>query len=303
MKKIETVAIIGMGALGILYGTQSLDNGHPVSYIMNETRVKKYSGKTFYKNGKAYQLPLEDCAKGQPADLVMVAVKNSGLASALEDMRPYVGENTVIMSVMNGIDSEEEIAEKYGMEKLIYTVAQGMDAMKAGEELHYTKMGELHIGARYPYQEENVDRVQAYFEEIQMPYVRETDIMYRLWSKFMLNVGINQCCMAFNTTYAGCLAKGEANRTMISAMREVEVLANAEGIALTEKDLNFYVDILRTLAPEGIPSMQQDAVAHRYSEVDMFAGTVMRRAQEKNIQVPVNTFLYERIKEIEKSWT
>jgi 2-dehydropantoate 2-reductase len=109
--------------------------------------------------------------------------------------------------------------------------------------------------------------------------------------------------MAFNTTYAGCLAKGEANRTMISAMREVEVLANAEGIALTEKDLNFYVDILRTLAPEGIPSMQQDAVAHRYSEVDMFAGTVMRRAQEKNIQVPVNTFLYERIKEIEKSWT
>ena len=48
--------------------------------------------------------------------------------------------------------------------------------------------------------------------------------------------------------------------------------------------------------------MQQDAVAHRPSEVEMFAGTVIRRAKEKNILVPVNEFLHERIREIEESW-
>ena len=174
--------------------------------------------------------------------------------------------------------------------------------MKSGENLRFTQMGELHIGARYEEQKENVDAVQAYFEEIHMPYVREEDIMYRLWSKFMLNVGINQCCMAFNTNYHGCLIPGEANRTMISAMREVVALANSEKIPLKEQDLNMYVDILKTLSPTGIPSMQQDAVAHRPSEVEMFAGTVIRRAKEKNILVPVNEFLHERIREIEESW-
>ena len=232
----------------------------------------------------------------------MVAVKYNGLASAIEDMKRCVGENTIIMSVMNGIDSEEIIAETYGMERMIYTVAQGMDAMKAGEELKFTQMGELHIGARYDSQQKNADAVEAYFKEISMPYIREEDIMYRLWSKFMLNVGINQCCMAFNTTYNGCLTKGEANRTMISAMREVIALANSEGISLTEKDLNAYVDILKTLSPDGIPSMQQDGVAHRPSEIEMFAGTVIRRAKVQGLLVPVNEFLYDRVHEIEASW-
>ena len=220
----------------------------------------------------------------------------------MEDMANCVDDHTIIMSVMNGIDSEEILEKRFGREKLIYTVAQGMDAMKSGENLRFTQMGELHIGARYEEQKENVDAVQAYFEEIHMPYVREEDIMYRLWSKFMLNVCINQCCMAFNTNYHGCLIPGEANRTMISAMREVVALANSEKIPLKEQDLNMYVDILKTLSPTGIPSMQQDAVAHRPSEVEMFAGTVIRRAKEKNILVPVNEFLHERIREIEESW-
>lgn len=302
MKKIENVAIIGMGALGILYGTQCIDAGHPVQFIMNGQRVEKYAGKPFYKNGKAYEMPLCDCREAKQADLVMVAVKYNGLASAMEDMANCVDDHTIIMSVMNGIDSEEILEKRFGREKLIYTVAQGMDAMKSGENLRFTQMGELHIGARYEEQKENVDAVQAYFEEIHMPYVREEDIMYRLWSKFMLNVGINQCCMAFNTNYHGCLIPGEANRTMISAMREVVALANSEKIPLKEQDLNMYVDILKTLSPTGIPSMQQDAVAHRPSEVEMFAGTVIRRAKEKNILVPVNEFLHERIREIEESW-
>lgn len=302
MKKIEKVAIIGMGALGILYGTQSMDAGHPVEFVMNAERVEKYKDRIFYKNGKPYKMPVQDCATATPADLVMVAVKYNGLASAIADMKRCIGENTIIMSVMNGIDSEERIAEVYGMEKMIYTVAQGMDAMKAGEELKFTQMGELHIGARYDSQQKNADAVEAYFKEISMPYIREEDIMYRLWSKFMLNVGINQCCMAFNTTYNGCLTKGEANRTMISAMREVIALANSEGIFLTEKDLNAYVDILKTLSPDGIPSMQQDGVAHRPSEIEMFAGTVIRRAKVQGLLVPVNEFLYDRVHEIEASW-
>ena len=156
-------------------------------------------------------------------------------------MKNCVGENTVILSVMNGISSEKIIGERYGHGRLIDTVAQGMDAMKFGSKLTYTKMGELRIGAEDASQKENLEQVAAYFDEIKMPYTVEEDILRRLWGKFMLNVGVNQTCMAFETNYGGALEEGSrAHETMLAAMREVIALAGAEGIRLTEEDLEEY---------------------------------------------------------------
>lgn len=192
--------------------------------------------------------------------------------------------------------------ERYGMKNIVYTVAQGMDAMKFGNSLNFTKTGALHIGAIKGQDSTQAQRVRAFFDEIAMPYVWEEDILYRMWSKFMLNVGVNQTCMVYETNYAGALAKGEANRTMIAAMREVVAIANAKGIALGEKEINQYVDILKTLSPEGVPSMAQDRINKKASEVEMFAGEVMRLAAECDVYVPENAFLYDRVKEIESGY-
>lgn len=302
---IKTTAIIGMGALGILYADTIVKarGSEGVFFVMNKERLEKYDGTVFTVNGEEKQFSMIDCEKAEPVDLLIVAVKYNGLKAAIEDMKNCVGENTIIMSVMNGINSEKVIAETFGKEKLIDTVAQGMDAMKFGNALNFTKMGELHIGIEEGQKQENLDAVAEYFEDIKMPYVVEEDILYRMWGKFMLNVGINQTCMAYETTYSGALTEGtEANDTLISAMREVIELANKEGIGLSEKDLLFYVDILRTLSPDGVPSMRQDGIAKRYSEVEMFAGTVIAMAKKHGISTPANDLLYKKVKEIEATY-
>lgn len=301
---IERVAIVGMGALGLLYGTHIADRQgtERICYVMDEKRVEKYKGKTFYKNEIPYELPVCDAREAGAADLVIVAVKYNGLASALDVMENCVGEHTVILSVMNGISSEEIIGERYGKEKLIYAVAQGMDAMKFDSSLTFTKMGELRIGAKEDCQRENLRTVREYFDRIGMPYTQDEDIIRRMWGKFMLNVGVNQCCMVYETNYGGCLEEGEANRSMIAAMREVIALAHSQGVDIGEKDLNEYVEILKKLSPQGMPSMRQDGLAKRPSEVDMFAGTVIRLADQAGILVPTNRFLYERVREMEAQY-
>lgn len=304
MKKIQRTAIIGMGALGLLYGTHIMDKkgADSICYVMDSDRAGRNKGKTFYKNGVPYVLPVCTCSEAKPVDLVIAAVKYTGLEDAIEAMQGCIGEDTIIMSVLNGITSEDMIAERYGREHLIETVAQGMDAMKFGENLTFTRMGELRIGAKYDCERENLKAVKAYFDEIAMPYTEDADIVHRMWGKFMLNVGINQTCMVYETTYSGCLNPGEANRTMIAAMREVIAVGQAEGVILSEKDLNEYIGILKTLSPNGMPSMRQDGVAHRYSEVEMFAGTVIRLARKHGIYVPANEFLYDRVKEMEAAY-
>ncbi len=301
---IQKVSIIGMGALGLLYGgfISEVASDIEVTYIMDADRYKKYADRVIVNNGIEKTYHMVPVSRAAEADLVIVAVKYNGIMDALDLMEPCVGENTIIFSVLNGISSEEIIAARYGMHKLIYTVAQGMDAMKFGNVFQYTQMGHLHIGAATDSQKENLERVKNFFEQLEMPYVEEADIRYRMWSKFMLNVGVNQTCMVYGTTYSGVLEKGEPNLIMISAMREVIALANAEGIPLSEVDINQYIGILKTLSSEGTPSMGQDRINRKASEVEMFAGTVINLAKKHDIYVPVNCFLYDRVKEIEKEY-
>lgn len=299
MMEIRKTAIVGMGALGMLYGTFLLDKGEDVVYVMDKDRYIKYKDELFYKNGKEYKLPMAGEDEAEAADLVIVSVKYTGLKGALDVMKNCVGRQTIILSVLNGITSEEILSECFGEEHLIYTVAQGMDAMKFGNQFSFTAMGELRFGARLECQKENVADVKAFFDRIGMPYTIDEDIMRRLWGKFMLNVGVNQACMVYETTYGGCLKKGEPNRTMIAAMREVIALAREEGIDIGEKDLNEYIDILGTLSPEGMPSMRQDGLNRKKSEVDVFSGAVMELAKKHGIYVPANEFLNERVHEME----
>lgn len=304
MKRIESVNIIGLGALGLLFGKEIMDRCGvgAVTYTMDAARYEKYRGQTFTCNDEAVPLQMVKAEEASVADLVIVAVKYTGLEAAIQTMRNCVGPDTIIISVLNGISSEEILAQAYGADKIIYTVAQGMDAMKFGNALRYTRQGQLHIGMTHQAKEENFLALKEFFDRAGVPYIAEEDILYRMWSKFMLNVGVNQTCMVYDTNYAGMLREGEPNRTMISAMREVIALANAEGIALSEKDLNQYMDIIKTLKPEGTPSMGQDRINRKPSEVELFAGTVIRMAKPHGLYVPTNEFLYKRVQEIEQEY-
>ena len=276
---------------------------YAVEFLMDQARYEKYRTHRFYCNDEPVEFRLTKVSEATPADLLIVAVKATGLEAAIRDMKNAVGEDTVILSVMNGISSEQMIGEAYGHRNLLYCVAQGMDAMKFGDRLNYTKTGELRIGITETGSPEALRAVEEFFHKAGIAYTEEQDILRRLWGKFMLNVGVNQTCMVYDTTYGGALTGGTpANRTMIAAMREVIAVANAEGIDLSEADLNQYLAIIGTLSRNGMPSMAQDRINRRYSEVESFAGTVISYARRHGIQVPENEFLYRRVKEIEAEY-
>lgn len=304
MKEIQSTAIIGMGALGLLYGSQiaSTPGVTSLRFIADSERIERYRSMDFTVNGEHKTFLIEDCKTASPVDLIIVAVKYNALPDALDTMERCVGPDTTIISVMNGISSEEIIGARYGREKVLYTIAQGMDAMKFGASLNYTQPGELRIGALTPEQKNRLEAVTRFLDHTGIAYTVEDDILHRLWGKFMLNVGVNQTCMAYETTYSGTLVPGEAHDTMVGAMREVIELARAEHVNLTEQDLEDYIELLKTLSPDGMPSMRQDGLSRRPSEVEMFSGTVREMAKKHGIATPVNDRLYKRIKEMEAQY-
>ena len=85
-------------------------------------------------------------------------------------------------------------------------------------------------------------------------------------------------------------------------MREVLLLSQKEGTGLTEQDFKDYLQIIDELNPEGMPSMRQDRLAKRKTEVDFFAGTVISKAEKYGLEVPVNRMLLEKIRAFEREY-
>ena len=302
--EIKTVAIVGMGALGMLYGEQ-LQKVLPagaVRFVMDEERFKRHKNDKYEVNGVEQSFTLQSVAQAEPVDLVIVATKFSGLNEALEEMQGLVGPQTIIFSVLNGISSEEYIKERYGDDNLLICVALGMDAVREGTSLTYQHKGILKLGMLAKKQRPALAAVMALLEKAGIQYVIEEDILHALWAKLLLNVGINQTCMVYETDYGGAFTNEEARQGMFAAMHEVITVAQREGIKLTEADFEGCVKVLRGLSPEGLPSMRQDAMAKRKSEVELFAGTIIRLGAKHNVPTPVNQRYYDIIKAMEAKY-
>ena len=150
---------------------------------------------------------------------------------------------------------------------------------------------------------EKLDAVLEFLQRAGVPAEREPgEILHHIWGKFMLNVGVNQVCMAYGCTYGQVQKPGEARDTMIAAMHEARKVGACQGVLVTQKDLYDYLALLDTMPSDAMPSMAQDALAHRPSEVEAFAGTVLDLAKFYGMQAPVNQKLYDTIREMEANW-
>jgi|LFRM01.2.fsa_nt_gb 2-dehydropantoate 2-reductase len=308
MNTTVKIGIIGAGSLGILYG-QKLTKAYGkenVLFIANEERCRKYRNTEFVCNGEGCDFQFvstgkisRDAVSEKHLDLLIFTVKSTGLATAVEEAKPFVNENTIILSLLNGITSEEQIEAVFGKKHMIYSVALGMDPIRKDYQISYQNIGKIVFGSRYGNQGDDVRLVSEVLEKSDIPYAVSDDIMYVLWKKLMLNTGVNQVIAVYASTYGGMQLKGEIRTKMIEAMREVVEVAKHEGVNLTEGDIKENVALLDTMNPEGMPSMRQDTKAGKNTEVELFSGTICRLGRKHNIPTPVNDFFYERIREIE----
>ncbi len=302
--RIENVAIIGMGALGMLYGEiiQKKWGPESVFFVMDEERAERHKNEKCIINGEETDFRVFSSDEALPADLVMVAVKGTGLRETLPLVKAATGPETTVISLLNGITSEKIIGEVIPKKQIIDCVALGMDAVREGRELTYHTTGKLQIPKKDKDRQAALDRLIRFFDETGIVYELMDDIHHAMWNKFMLNVGINQVSAVYGVTYRTCTQPGEAMEDMMAAMREVMALSEEEWVFLTDEDFETNMKILRELNTDGIPSMRQDILAKRKTEVELFAGTVIEKARRYDLPVPVNKRLYKAIRDLEKGY-
>ncbi len=302
MHSIEKIVIVGAGALGAFYASRFIRCGKfSVAVAAEGGRGKTLRREGLRVNGDHFRVDvIAPCQCRGSADLVIVALKDYQLADAMPLIRSQVGPETVVLSVMNGLSSEEEIATGCGSGQILYCVAVGIDAVRDKGLVTVANAGRLIFGrARNDGEDPLIGEIQKALDDADLHWETPTDMLRMLWWKFMVNVGINQASAILRAPY-GVFQQSASARTVVDTlMQEVITLAQAQGINLTEQDLLAWPPVLNALSPIGKTSMLQDVEAGRRTEVDMFAGKVVRLGEEYDIPVPANRMMLDLLHTLE----
>ena len=299
--KIKSVAVLGAGAVGsyVIWGLSEKKDIR-LGVIASGERAKRLKNKGCKINDTVYHPEVWTPEEAHGVDFLIVSLKYGALPGALDDITAITGENTVIMSLMNGVDSEEIIAEKVGAEHLIHAVIK---AASHKENDGYVFNPEATLGIIFgevsaPYDSERVQAVLDLFSGTGLHY-RATDcILEEIWSKFRLNV-CNNLPQAILGAGVGCYRDSVHMKAISDGLRaELMAIAEAKGIDISKADVSSGRG--SAVPPTARYSTLQDLDAGRHTEIDMFSGALIRMGKELGIPTPYNEFTYHMIKALEE---
>ncbi|MDD6212878.1 MAG: ketopantoate reductase family protein [Clostridiales bacterium] len=292
---IQNVACIGLGAMGAFFAPRLCETlGRDHFYLIaGGARKERLENQGVTINGTNWRFPVmePETVPSAPADLILVAVKEQGLDQAISDIKNYVGPDTIIISVMNGIDSEERIASVYGWDHMLFSYMRMSVVMKDGVADFDPNWGSIHYGDAVNDLSNLSDKVLAVkelWERSQIPYDIDENMLAGIWFKFMVNVGQNMTSAVLDLPYRAYQNCEEANWLRKGAMREVLAIAQAKNVPLTENDVERQDAQIRRLPPENLPSTLQDIRQKKKTEVELFSGTVVKLGKELGIPTPIN---------------
>jgi 2-dehydropantoate 2-reductase len=303
MQEIKRVIILGAGAMGAYFASRFFQTpGFETALLARGERHRRLQRDGLVVNGVHQAIPVVHPDRAPwTAGLVIVALKHHHLPGAVPDLRGVVGDGTTLVSVMNGLESEETLAAAYGADKVLYATSVGIDAQRQGNQIAYSSPGKHYVGqARNDTISPQVRRVQVAFERAGIAYVTPPDMMRILWWKFMINVGMNQASAVMRAPYGTFQTDPAAQAVMKALMREVIALAGVLEVDLGPQDVDDWYPVLQTLSPQGKTSMLQDIEAGRKTEVEMFAGKVVELGREHDIPTPANRLILDIIHVLEQ---
>ena len=302
---ISKVSLIGLGAMGSFFAPKlnSYLGKKNFEVLADGERASRLQSNGITVNGTPYHFTIIDPRlQNGPSDLIIMAVKDTGLDKAISDIKNQVGENTQILCVMNGIDSEKRVAKVYGFNHVLYSYMRVSIVMKNGVADYNPDIGSVHFGeAKNETLSERVKSIKELFDRCNIKSNIDRDMIYGMWFKFMCNVGENLTCAMFDIPFGAFQVSEHANAIRLGAMWEVVEIANRLGISLGQKDIDRQEKAIKHLPFSNKPSTLQDLENGKKRKLKCLLGKILKLGKELGIATPINWMLYHGIKLKEES--
>jgi len=297
------IAVMGAGGTGGYFGALLARAGEEVTFIARGAHLEaiRTHGLTV-KSRLAGDFTLPVKATGDPGEvgaveLVLFCVKTYDTATAADQLRPLVGRDTVVLSVQNGIDNEEQIGRVVGREPVIGAAAYVSSVIEAPGVIAQTAgPGKIAFGELAGGPSPRTERLRSTFQRAGIAAELCPDIRITLWEKFLFICALSGITALTRLPIGPILACPETSALLRGTMEEVEAVARASGITLPDRCVDEAFAFVTRLESSLRGSIYYDLTAGRRLELEVLNGTVVRLGREHGISTPLNFAIYAALK-------
>lgn len=306
--KISTVAVIGAGAVGSYFGGLLARAGYDITLIARQDHVKAIQENGLFMECQSFQERVSVKASSEyqaikNADLILFCVKSPDTESVAKEIKPYLSEDSIILSLQNGVDNGERIKSVLinPVYPAVVYVATGMAG--PGHVKHFGR-GELVIGD-LDGKEVCLDQLmvlQEYLKKGDVPCSISKNIKHDMWLKFLVNCSYNAISGIGQIEYGQMVQSAHINTLIEQINNEFLAVAEKEGVTISpEQAILANEQIAKTMTKQK-SSTAQDLMKCKKTEIDFLNGYIVRRGLVHRIPTPANQSVYALVKMLEMAY-
>lgn len=295
------IAIVGSGAVGCYYGGRLAQHGHEVHFLLrSDYEAVKTGGLRVKSCDGDFHLPQVNCHRSTAeigaCDLVIVAMKTTANEALPGLIPPLLGPDTMILTLQNGLGSDDFLAECFGTERVLGGLCfVCINRTAPGVVEHFAQghisLGE-HCGPPQP-------RTLALAEMLRASGIScsvEENLLCARWKKLVWNVPFNGLSIAAgNKDTAAILAEPALEQRVRDLMREIIETAGRLGHSIPLGLIDTMIERTRSMAGYK-PSSLVDFLAGREVELDTIWGEPLHRARLAGLPMPKLEELYRELR-------
>jgi 2-dehydropantoate 2-reductase len=303
------IAIIGSGAMGSLYGGILAENGHEV-YLIDVFKehvdainhkglcIVKDNEERYIKNVKA----VVDSSSIGIVELAIVFVKSTITDIAVEGNKGILGENTVVLTLQNGLGNIEKINKAVDISQIVVgTSANGASFIEPGKIRHSGHGGTV-LGEISGEKTKRISEIHKIMDSDELGNAKISEnVMSLIWEKLIVNCGINPLSALTNLKNGQLLETRESEEILENIVAEAIEVSEKSNIQLSFHNADYCKEVCRA-TKENTSSMLSDVINNRKTEIMNINGAIVRIGEELGVDTPYNKIVTNLILLKERSY-
>ncbi|MEH7886563.1 ketopantoate reductase family protein [Bacillus sp. JJ1609] len=297
------ILIVGAGAIGGYFGGRLLEKGEDVTFLVREKRRQQLRDNGLIVesvHGNMHNAEPKTILAGEnaePFDVILVSTKSYHLAGAMESIRPYVGTETLILPLLNGIAHLDALTEEFGAEKVLgglCFIETTLD--ENGRVIQTSPIHDLVFGERNGEKTERIMKLQAAFEDTNANFRLSENIEQEMWHKYLFITSLSGITSLFRSPIGPIREQPQGMETIKNLLHETINIMKSLDAPLAEQVLEATLARMNEIGYSMKSSLQRDMEKSLPTEGDHLFGYLLETAIKLGLLAPTLSVIYANAK-------
>ena len=297
------ILIVGAGAIGGYFGGRLLEKGENVTFLVREKRQQQLRSNGLVVesiHGDMHFTEPKTVLTGknvEPYDVILVSTKSYHLEGAIKDIKPYVGEKTMVLPLLNGIAHVDALEEAFGTENVIGGLCFIETTLtQDGKIIQTSPIHDLVFGERTGEKTSRILQLEQAFSGTKASFRLSEKIQQEMWHKYLFITSLSGITSLFRSPIGPIRDQEYGWNTIEKLVNEAAEIMEKIGAPLAEGAIDATLGKMNEIGHGMKSSLQRDMEKSLLTEADHLFGYLLENAKKSGLEAPILSAIYANIK-------